>query len=154
MKKILFFDDEPFIIGFTVKCLQEIYGWNGDKEIDFVSTVDELLDKINNKNKIYCLFVLDVMVPMPSGELKKQFSQQELDEMDDGMGIGLVMAKKIRQIERYTKIPVLFLSGRDIPNILDSEKDYTAYIKKPASAEEISKKMDELLAKTSINNKL
>lgn len=146
MKKVLIFDDEPFIMDYLIKSLREIYGWNGDKEIDFVSTVGELLNKTNSSDETYSLFVLDVMVPMPSGDFKKQFTQQELDEMLGGMSTGLVIVKKIRQLERYTKTPVLYLSARDIPNILDSEKEFTAYIRKPVSAEEISKKMNELLA--------
>jgi CheY-like chemotaxis protein len=145
MQKILFFDDEPFIIGYLVNNLQENFGWKGDKEIVFVSTIDDLLNEINNNVETYSLFVLDVMAPMPSYELAKQFSRQELDEMDDGMSLGLVMAKKIRQMEHYSKVPVLYLSARIIPPIPDLEKEYTAYIRKPVSAEEISKIMDELL---------
>ena len=145
MKKILFFDDEHFIIGYLINNLRENYGWRGDKEIAFVSTVDALLDKMKSNDETFSLFVLDVMAPKPSCELAKQFSQQELDEMDDGMSLGLVMAKKIRQMERYSKVPILFLSARIIPPIPDLEKKYTAYIRKPVSPDEISKIMDELL---------
>lgn len=146
MKKVLFFDDEPFIIGYLINNLRENYGWRGDKEIAFVSTVDALLDKMKSNDETYSLFVLDVMAPKPSGELMKQFSQQELDEMDDGMSLGLVMAKKIRQIERYTKVPVLYLSARGVPPIPDLEKEYTTFIRKPVSAEGISEEMNNLLA--------
>ena len=146
MQKVLFFDDEPFVIGYLVQNLQDNFGWVKDKEIKLVSSFVDLLHEINNNDETYSLFVLDVMVPMPSDELRKQFTQQELDEMHNGMSTGLVMAKKIRQIERYAKVPILYLSARIIPNIPDSEKNYTFYIRKPVSTEEISKKMDELLA--------
>ena len=80
MKKVLFFDDEPFITNYLICNLRENHGWKGDKRIDFVSTVDELFEKISNE-ETYDLFVLDIMAPMPSGELKKQFTQQELNEL-------------------------------------------------------------------------
>ena len=143
MQKILFFDDEPFVTNYLVKSLQEIYGWT----ITYVSTIDDLLKEVKHNSEIFSLIVLDIMAPMPSGELKKQFTQQELDEMCDGMSLGLVMAKKIRQIEHYTKVPVLYLSARTSPYVPDSEKGYTAYIRKPVSPGEISKEMNNLLAK-------
>lgn len=143
MQKILFFDDEPFVTNYLVKSLEENYGWKGDKEITFVSTVSDMLDEINNAN-IYSLFVLDVMAPIPSDVIKKFLSKEERTKMNYGMSTGLVLADKIRKIKE--KAPILFLSARNIPPIPDSEREYTAYIKKPVSPEEISNKMDELLA--------
>ena len=148
MKKVLFFDDEPFIIGYLIKSLQEFYGWNRDKEkeITFVSTVDELLDKMNNDDETYSLFVLDLMVPMPEGEVKKHFNQDELNRMDEGSLTGYVMAEKIRKIDKYKKVPILYLSARTSPPpIDDSEKEYTKYMRKPFSSEKVSEMMDELL---------
>lgn len=145
MQKILFFDDEPFITNYMVRNLQENYEWNGDKEMTFVSNVEDLLQIINNDDLTYNLFVLDLMAPMPSGEEKKQFSQDELDNMDEGRLLGWVMAKKIRKMEKYKNVPVLYLSARSTPPISDSEKEYTAYTRKPVSPVEISKMMKELL---------
>lgn len=146
MQKVLFFDDQPSITTYLVKNLQENFGWKGDREITFVSTVEDLCQQINQCNETFDIFVLDVMAPMPSsGELKKQFSLQELEEMQDGRNFGLVMAKKIRRLVHYERTPILYLSAKIIPPISDMEKRYTAYIRKPISPEEISKKMDELL---------
>ena len=145
MKRILFFDDEPFISSYLFKNLQENYGWKGNKEIIFVSTIEELLEQINNNDVCYDLFILDIMVPTPSDGLKKLFTQHELDAMNSGMSFGLVIAKKIRQKLCYKNVPVLYLSARTIPPIPDSEKGYTAYMRKPVSPEEISRKMNEIL---------
>lgn len=145
MKKVLFFDDEPFIMNYLIKSLREIYGWSGDKEIVFVSTVGELLDKLNSEDETYSLFVLDLMVPMPTGEVRNHFNQAELDKMDEGRLTGYVMAEKIRKIEKYKKVPVLYLSARTSPPISEIEGEYTMYMRKPCKAEEISNKMDELL---------
>ena len=145
MKKVLFFDDEPFIMNYLIKSLREIYGWSGDKEIVFVSTVDELLDEMNSDDETYSLFVLDIMAPMPDGEARKQFNKGELDKMDEGRLTGYVMAEKIRKIEKYKKVPVLYLSARTSPRIEESEKEYTKYMRKPCKPEEISNQMNELL---------
>lgn len=145
MKKVLFFDDEPFILGYLIKSLREIFGWNGDKEIVFVSTIEELLDKMNGDDETYSLFVLDLMAPMPTGEVRNRFNQAELNRMDEGRLTGYVMAKKIRMIEKYKKVPVLYLSARTSPPIEESEKEYTNYMRKPINSEEISNKMNELL---------
>lgn len=147
MKKILFFDDEPFITMYIIKNLQENYGWKGDKEITFVSTVDELLDEIIHNDRTYNLFVLDVMASasMPSKKIMEYFLQEELNDGFYGMSIGLVLAKKIRGMEKYKNVPILFYTARRIPPIPESEKEITTYIMKPASAGEISLKMNDLL---------
>lgn len=145
MQKILFFDDEPFITNYIVRNLKENYGWNGEREITLVSNVEDLLQIIDSEDLTYNLFVLDLMAPMPSGEVKKQFSQDELDKMDEGRLLGWVMANKIRKMEKYKIVPVLYLSARSTPPISDSEKEYTAYIRKPVSPVEISRMMNELL---------
>lgn len=145
MQKILFFDDEPFITKYIVRNLKENFGWNGEREITLVPNVEELLQTIDSDDLTYDLFVLDLMVPMPSGEVKKQFSQDELDNMDEGRLLGWVMANKIRKKEKYKKVPVLYLSARSTPPISDAEKGYTVYIRKPVSPVEISRIMNELL---------
>ena len=145
MKKVLFFDDEPSITNYLVMNLRDNYGWKGEKEITFVSTVEDLLNEINKNDVTFDLFVLDVMVPMPSEELKKQFSQNELDKMDSGRRLGFVMAEKIRRIDKYKSVPVLYLSARINSPIPDSERDYTFYLRKPVSAGEITQKMEDLL---------
>ena len=143
MVKVLVFDDEPFVINYLVKSLQDFYGWKGDKEIIFISTVNEFLFEIIHNANEYDLFMLDVMAPVPSVGFKGLLSKEETNKMDDGMSTGLVFAEKIRKLKE--KAPVLFLTARNIPPIPESEKGYTAYIRKPASPKEISDKMNELL---------
>lgn len=145
MKKVLFFDDEPSITNYLVMNLRDNYGWKGEKEITFVSTVEDLLNEINKNDVTFDLFVLDVMAPMPSEELKKQFSKDELDKMDSGRCLGFVMAEKIRRIDKYKSVPVLYLSARINSSIPDLEREYTFYLRKPVSAKEITQKMKELL---------
>ena len=142
MKKVLFFDDEPFITKYLIKSLREIYGWKGDKEITFVSTVDELLDEIIHNTEAYDLFVLDIMAPIPSVGLKGSLSKEEKNKMDDGMNTGLVLAEIIRK--KNKTVPVLFLSAKQKPAnmVLNNITDYK---RKPVSPEEISNKMNELL---------
>lgn len=144
MKKILFFDDEPFVSDYLVKNLQENYEWVGDKEITFVSTVGDLLNEIKNENVTYDLFVLDVMVPMLSENLKDSFSNEELIKMNYGMSTGIVISKTIRKMEKYKDVPILFLSSRSIPTITEFSET-TASLRKPISPEEISNKMKEML---------
>lgn len=145
MKKVLFFDDEPFITDYLIKSLREIHGWKGNKEIVFVSTVNELLDKMNSNDETFGLFVMDVMAPLPEGEVRKHFNQDELNRMDEGRLTGYVLAEKIRKIDKYHKVPILYLSARTSPPISEKEKEYTKYMRKPLWSEDISKKMDELL---------
>lgn len=141
MKKILFFDDEPFISNYLVQSLNEILGW---RDITFISTTDDLVNEVTNEKVTYDLFVLDVMAPMPSDNLIKNFTQVELNKMDEGRGVGLVMAEKIRGDEKYTNVPIVFLTARSII-IPDSIKEMSSYLRKPISPEELSNKMKELL---------
>lgn len=145
MKKILFFDDEPFVMSYLIKCLMENLEWSGDKELVFVSTIQDLLTEINSIKEVYDLFVLDVMAPMPSDKLEEYFSKKEWIKMDGGMNAGIVLAEKIRKIEKYKNVPILFLSARSISTIPDSENPNTVYIRKPVSSAEITKKINELL---------
>ena len=147
MRKILFFDDEDFITKYLIKSLQEIYGWKGDKQIVFVSTINDVLTEINSEEE-YDLFVLDVMATPFLEELKKLFSQNELDEACFGMSVGFVLAKRIRGMKKYQRVPILFFTASQSPYISEFEKGITAYIRKPASPEKLSRKMNELLDNT------
>ena len=140
MKKILFFDDEPYISKYLVQTLR--FEW---EDITLVSIVDALLKEIKKDDVTYDLFILDVMAPMPSDKLKEQFTQEEWEKMDFGMSMGLVLSEKIRREKKYTDVPIIYLTARQIPPIPESEKGITAYLRKPVSPDEISDKMNELL---------
>lgn len=141
MKKILFFDDEPFISKYLVQSLNEHFGW---EDISFISTTDELINEVTNENVTYDLFVLDVMAPMPSDNLTNIFTQVELNKMDEGRSVGVVMAEKIRENKKYLNVPIVFLTARII-HIPDTIRGKSDYLRKPISPEELSNKMEKLL---------
>ena len=94
---------------------------------------------------IQAVSVVPMLAPMPEGEIRKHFNQDELNRMDEGRLTGYVMAEKIRKIDKYKKVPILYLSARTSPPISESEKSYTTYMRKPFASEEISNKMNKLL---------
>lgn len=149
MTKILFFDDETFISSFIIRNLQDLYGWNSSQEgdIKYVSSVTDLLNEINSTT-IYDLFILDIMTGMPHWQLFPEFTTDELQRMNNGMNFGIVMAYKIRNIEKYKSTPIIFLSARNIPN-LDMEK--IAYLRKPISANVLDEQMKEFTKQKKAN---
>ena len=146
-KNILFFDDEEYVSSYMISNLEENYGWKEEKEIKFVSTIDKLLKELNNEEIVYDLFVLDVMIPNPLDNLKEHFSQEEwrILEESDGRNRGIGLAKRIRRMPKYNKVPILFLTAKPSISIPESDRNYTAFINKPASPSEISKTMNKLL---------
>lgn len=142
-KRILFFDDEPFITKMLINNLQVNFGWNKENlgEITFVSTPEELFDKVYGAI-LYDLFVLDIMVPIDQTEKMTLFSKEELDRMQLGDNTGIVFAEKIRSIDKYRNVPILFLSAR-----MESSKPMTnsAYLEKPRFASEISDILKNIL---------
>lgn len=146
MKKILFFDDEPYISRYLINGLIQIsrdnnYEW----EISFISSVKDLLKEINNSAITYDLFILDVMVPIQLGETKSLLTETDIKKMNNGMSTGLVMAEKIRCQSCYKTVPILYLSARLIPPIPEEERHYTAYIRKPEAPDNIAKEINKLL---------
>lgn len=144
MKRILFFDDEPFITGMLIENLQKNYGWNKDNlgEITFVSTSMELFGKADDNNIQYDLFVLDIMVPIDQIEEIPRFSKEEIDRMQNGYNTGVVFAEKIRKMSKYQDVPILFLSARIQPS---NTMDNTGYLEKPVFASDVSEKMKIIL---------
>ena len=143
MKRILFFDDEPFIAMLLIDNLRRNFGWNesNDREITFVSSGKELFDEVKSETT-YDLFVMDIMAPIYEIEQVSDFSKKEIEAMQDGENTGVIFAGKIRQMEKYQNVPILFLSARRQPTKMLGK---TAYIEKPAFAKEVSEKMEELI---------
>ncbi|MCQ2337726.1 MAG: response regulator [Paludibacteraceae bacterium] len=143
MKRILFFDDEPFITNLLIDSLRRNFGWNesNEREITFVSSSKELFDEIKSETT-YNLFVMDILAPIYQIEQASDFSKKEIEAMQDGENTGVVFAGKIRQMEKYKNVPILFLSARRQPAKM---LEKTAYIEKPAFAIEVSEKMEELI---------
>lgn len=143
MAKILFFDDEPFVTKILIDNLERNFGWNKskDREITFVSSGKELFDEVKS-DTTYDLFVIDIMAPIYEIEQVSDFSKKEIEAMQDGENTGVIFAGKIRQMEKYQNVPILFLSARRKPAYM---LEKTAYIEKPAFAREVSEKMEELI---------
>lgn len=136
MKKILFFDDDKFITEYLIRNLKENWGWTAekDREITLITNTDEMLKEIYSDRK-YDLFILDIMASLPT-EDNEHIIKNDIKAMDR-LNTGIVIARKIREQERYKDTPIIYLSAKDVKNIES--------IRKPVSAQELSKKMDGLL---------
>lgn len=145
-KKILFFDDEPFYVNLLIDNLKLNHGWMADKkgEIKFISDYAEMIDEINSINQ-YDLFVLDIMVSSIGIEEKDIFTTAEIRRIERDNNMGILIAEKIRAIEKYKKTPIIFLSAKGIREIPSSLGAPIGYLTKPTHAPDLSKKMEEML---------
>lgn len=141
MKKVLHFDDEPFITMALDQNL-ELYGW----DVILVSGVDDFFREL--KNNQYDAIIMDIMAPIPPLENEHvKFTQKEIDEMNGGMNTGVVLAKKVLSKAEYANTPILFLSARRNPLLENHElNNYKChYIRKPALALDVSNALQDLL---------
>lgn len=146
MKKILFFDDEPFYVNLLIDNLKLNLGWTADNkgEIKFISDPTEMIDEIKSSN-LYDLFVLDIMIPSFGIEKKGIFNEKEIQRIERDNNMGILIAEKIRAVEKYKKTPIIFLSAkgdREIPSSLGAPIDC---VTKPTLVREFSKKMEDML---------
>ncbi len=142
MKKILFFDDDKFITEYLIRNLKENWGWTAekDREITLITNTDEMLKEIYSDRK-YDLFILDIMAPLPA-EDNEHIIKNDIKAMDR-LNTGIVIARKIREQEKYKDTPIIYLSAKDVTNIESIKGD--SYFRKPVSARELSEKMEALL---------
>lgn len=148
MSKILFFDDEPFYVNLLIDNLRLNHGWMADKkgEIKFISDYAEMIDEINSINQ-YDLFVLDIMVSSIGIEEKNIFTTAEIRRIERDNNMGILIAEKIRAIEKYKVTPIICLSAkgnREIPGSLGKPIDC---ITKPTIAKDLSEKMAKMLGR-------
>lgn len=139
-KKVLYFDDEPFITEALARSL-ELFGW----DVRNVSEIDYLFNEL--KTHQFNVLILDIMAPVPNTENRYvSFTPEEIDKMDNGLNVGIVLAKKI-WYELKMNIPILFLSAKKnpIPEEPDLEKIKCDYLRKPQLAKDVEKKLNELL---------
>jgi two-component system, OmpR family, alkaline phosphatase synthesis response regulator PhoP len=120
--KILLVDDEPDIVEFLEYNLTR-EGFEVIKAYDGI----EALNKITDKPE---LVLLDIMMP----------------KMD-----GYEVCKKIRNMEGYEKIPVVFLTAKsgEVDEILGLELGANDYIQKPISPKKLIARVKSNLRKTS-----
>ena len=149
-KRILFFDDEPFISDILAQSLR-LFDW----DVTLVSDIDVLFQNLHNSSRPYEIIVLDIMAPIPKAVSEYvTFTKKEINDMDNGMNTGIVVAKKVWDIEnhKYQNIPILFLSARKDPRpenpILQTDK--CDYVSKPELAKAIDDRLKKML---NYNNK-
>lgn len=130
-RRVLFFDDEKFISGLMAQNL-EMNGW----DITFVDEINELFMELRSRQ--FDVLILDIMAPIPQKENKHvNFTSSEIDEMEEGMNTGVVLANKI-WAEIRKEQPILFLSAKQ----LETEHDY---LLKPVFADELEMKLHDML---------
>lgn len=139
-KRVLYFDDESFISMALVKSLK-FYDW----DITFVDEINKLFKEL--KDHKFDIIIMDIMAPVP--EIQNDFvcfTNAEINEMDEGMNTGVVLAKKIwRDID--SNLPILFLSARRLDTILllPSNNRFD-YIRKPVLVDDLNLILKELLS--------
>lgn len=142
-KRILYFDDEPFISTALAQNL-ELFGWN----VTLVSKAEDLFGKLSEP---FDVIILDIMAPIPDKRIESiEFNKKEIQQMDKGRNTGIVFATKIWDInnQELVNMPILFLSARKQPesiNTFQKEGRKCACLRKPELVKTIHKKLEELL---------
>lgn len=140
--KVLYFDDDPFINSALAKTLN-LFDW----DVKLVPDIDTLFKEM--KTQQFDVLMLDQMAPIPKKKNQYvNFSSKEIDEMDMGINVGVVVAKRIWK-DFNKNIPILFLSAKMNP-LLDNPElnDYTCdYLRKPQLARDVDEKLRELLSR-------
>lgn len=137
-KKVLYFDDEPFITEALARSL-ELFGW----DVIQVSEIDDLFKEL--KTRQFDIVILDLMAPIPNQKNKYvNFAMSEIDEMklSRGTNVGIILAKKIWK-EVNTDTPILFLSAKrnPIPEEPELEQFKCDYLRKP----QLARTVDDML---------
>lgn len=149
-KKVLYFDDEPFITSALARSLV-FFDW----DVTLISEIDGLFKEL--KSHRFDILMLDLMAPIPKKENKYiNFTPKEIDEMDKGLNVGVVLAKKIWK-DLKKDIPILFLSARrnPIPEDSDLNNHNCDYLSKPQLAKNVDEKLrDMLIIKLRQNGKI
>lgn len=137
-KKILYFDDEPFLSKCLVDSLKD------DWDVTFVKCVDELFKELNRHK--FDILILDIMAPIPEMEYPYvSFTNREIEEMDEGINTGVVLAEKI-----WTEIDgnyiILFLTARRVDTISQLSRNYKYdYIRKPVLISDLNIKLESMI---------
>lgn len=145
-QKILYFDDEPGYVKLLINNLELNHGWTADKKgkIRFISDPAEMIDEINSSNQ-YDLFILDIMIPSYGIEKKRIFGKKEVQRIERDNNMGILIAEKIRTIDKYKETPIIFVSAKGNNEIPDSIESPFDCVVKPTLARDLSKKMEEML---------
>lgn len=143
--KVLYFDDDPFINSALAQTLS-LFNW----DVLLVPDIDILFKEL--KTHHFNIIIMDIMAPIPQKNNKYIcFTSKEIDEMEMGLNVGVVLAKKIWKEINQT-IPILFLSVKSnpIPNDFELSHFNCDFLRKPQLAKDVDEKLRLLLNK---NNK-
>lgn len=142
-KRVLFFDDEPFISKALANSLT-LFEW----DVTFVDNINDLFKEL--KNNSFDILLLDIMAPIPEMENSNvSFSEKEINEMDNGMNTGIVLARKIWEFNN--NIPILFLTAIAVEHQQESinhftDEGKTCYcLRKPEPAIKVQDTLNQLL---------
>lgn len=141
--KVLLFDDEQFTSNIFVSNLKS-RGW----DVTHVSNIDDLFMELSTRK--FDVLILDIMASTQSTKKNVRFTLSEKKEMDSGSNTGVVLAKKIWNIEngKYKDLPILFLSVRPpIGSLSQFSRDgrICDYIRKPELVRIVNEKLDSLI---------
>lgn len=139
-KRVLFYDYEPYLSRALADNL-EPFGW----KVTLVFDIDELFFYLQNHQ--YDIVILDIMAPVPETATDfVNFTNAEINEMNNGIDTGIVLAKKIWR--NNSDIPILFLSARSQPDAISQfniERKRCEYLKKPELSITINEILNKLL---------
>lgn len=147
--RILYFEDEKWQSETLKKNLQESYPCY---LINVVSNVEDFLEEIYSLEK-YAIIIIDIMAPMSmildNYNVKIQFTNAQIQQMNDGLNIGEVLYEKTRKVKLHEKTPILFYTSKRGTKIKDP---LTSFIQKPELANEIHNKIQELIKSNGYEN--
>jgi DNA-binding NtrC family response regulator len=133
--KILYFDDKKQTGEILQKNL-ELF----DYDVNLVSTFRDFIGEIHNETVTYDLLLMDIMAVMPSEEEREWFTTAEIEYMDKGRNIGVVLVEKVRDVTKYINIPILFYSVKSYVKQFPYSK-----LTEPALTKDIVEKIKQLL---------
>ncbi|MBP7654570.1 response regulator transcription factor [Candidatus Dependentiae bacterium] len=118
-----------FLLADDEKQVEQLIRFKLSKEghfLDYVQNGEEALQKIGDISKTYDVIILDIMMPVFDG---------------------IYALKKIREIDKYKKTPIIMLSAKSNENdvIKGYDSGATEYITKPFSPSEFYARIKKYL---------
>lgn len=138
--KILYFDDEAKTAKPLINSLKQF-----NFEVHWVSELSDFLKTLEGE-ETFDIIMLDIMAPILENDKKRGlFSQAELDDMKNGLDSGVILFKRLKEIDKYRTIPILIYTARNTVNI--PENRGIAILRKPELSSTIVKMINQLLSR-------
>jgi CheY-like chemotaxis protein len=122
MKNILIIDDSKSV-NYLVESLRDLH-----YQVTWIKNAMDVLDNI--KKCRYDSIILDIMMPIP-----ENWSDEDQIKSDNGLLTGIILFKKIREIN--AKIPIIIYSAKSS----EAVDILSVYIRKPETIENIVDKL-------------